>query len=371
MWPFHVMGRLKKERVQHMKKRSLFWDNFKGILIFLVVFGHFIYAYANDLPDSIAHDIYIFIYAFHMPAFVFCSGYFSKSQNARSTASLIKLALYYVVFNTLMAFFAHFYMGTKLKFLTPYYSYWYMLSLIVWRALVGRLGKVKGIVVLSVIISLAVGYISDFSNILSVRRTVAFFVFFVAGYLLDREKVERFLDGRKGWRTILGVITALLVFAAIFQATVHFEVTEGMTLMSTYGKKSNYLHRILVLILASAAIISMFLAVPNRKIPLVSKFGQNSLLIYLAHRFVTLIFYRDIFPAKSYSDIYLVYALLATVVTCIVLGSDKLNRLVAAGVDRATTAISDPDSKTGTWIITTVVLVFIIMLCMKAAPQIK
>lgn len=28
-----------------MKERSAFWDNYKGILIIFVVFGHFIYSY--------------------------------------------------------------------------------------------------------------------------------------------------------------------------------------------------------------------------------------------------------------------------------------------------------------------------------------
>ena len=60
-----------------MKERSSFWDNYKGILIILVVFGHFIYESAVALSGSFANDLFKFIYAFHMPAFVFCSGYFS------------------------------------------------------------------------------------------------------------------------------------------------------------------------------------------------------------------------------------------------------------------------------------------------------
>ena len=127
-----------------MKKRNLFWDNYKGILIFLVVFGHCIYAYASEFSGSRVGDIYTFIYSFHMPAFVFCSGYFSKSVHARSKESLTKLFLYYVVFNTVMAFFAYFYLGTGIKLLTAYYSYWYLLSMITWRAVIGELDKIKG-----------------------------------------------------------------------------------------------------------------------------------------------------------------------------------------------------------------------------------
>lgn len=41
-----------------MKQRIVFWDNYKGLLIFLVVFGHFIYAYASNLEHRFVADIY-------------------------------------------------------------------------------------------------------------------------------------------------------------------------------------------------------------------------------------------------------------------------------------------------------------------------
>ena len=45
-----------------MKERSCFWDNLKGLLITLVVFGHFIYDFATNLQGSIVNDIFTFIY---------------------------------------------------------------------------------------------------------------------------------------------------------------------------------------------------------------------------------------------------------------------------------------------------------------------
>lgn len=58
-----------------MKERNYLFDNLKFLLIVLVVFGH-------SLEEiSLAQDYAIiraWIYSFHMPAFVFISGYFSK-----------------------------------------------------------------------------------------------------------------------------------------------------------------------------------------------------------------------------------------------------------------------------------------------------
>ena len=85
-----------------MQKRVAFWDNYKGILIALVVFGHFIYSTATTYPKSFLNDVFTFIYLFHMPAFVFCSGYLSKSENTGKKPAIVQLLLYYLVFNSAM-----------------------------------------------------------------------------------------------------------------------------------------------------------------------------------------------------------------------------------------------------------------------------
>lgn len=58
-----------------MKERNYLFDNLKFLLIVLVVFGH-------SLEEiSLEHNYAIiraWIYSFHMPVFVFISGYFRK-----------------------------------------------------------------------------------------------------------------------------------------------------------------------------------------------------------------------------------------------------------------------------------------------------
>lgn len=57
------------------KNRVLYFDIVKAVLIFFVVLGHII---GNHTKNPIAKAIYLFIYAFHMPLFVFISGVFAK-----------------------------------------------------------------------------------------------------------------------------------------------------------------------------------------------------------------------------------------------------------------------------------------------------
>lgn len=55
-----------------MKERILWLDNLKGVLIFLVVLGHCL-QFTSQNPDS--DLLFNFIYLFHMPLFMFLSGY--------------------------------------------------------------------------------------------------------------------------------------------------------------------------------------------------------------------------------------------------------------------------------------------------------
>lgn len=60
--------------------RDKSFDFIKGILIFLVVWGHSIQFYIDG--NYLLNPIYIWIYSFHMPLFIFVSGYFgAKTVN--------------------------------------------------------------------------------------------------------------------------------------------------------------------------------------------------------------------------------------------------------------------------------------------------
>ena len=59
------------------QKRNIWLDNVKGFLIVCVVAGHFLES-GIDYHSSMCKSLFLFIYSFHMPLFVFVSGYFSK-----------------------------------------------------------------------------------------------------------------------------------------------------------------------------------------------------------------------------------------------------------------------------------------------------
>ena len=82
------------------KERDYFFDNLKAVLIFLVVLGHFL------LPihgESVLVVVKRLIYVFHMPLFVFVSGYFAKKiykngqYNFKKILYLIKAYIIFVI----------------------------------------------------------------------------------------------------------------------------------------------------------------------------------------------------------------------------------------------------------------------------------
>ena len=72
------------------------WDNLKAFLILCVVTGHILYFYAG--ASTMAKGLYLFLYTFHMPVFIFLAGMFSKhAVRERKTEKVIEYALIYVV----------------------------------------------------------------------------------------------------------------------------------------------------------------------------------------------------------------------------------------------------------------------------------
>ena len=74
-------------------------DNIKGVLIFLVVCGHLI-STLQDAGSTFAIGIRAFIYFFHMPGFIFMSGYLAKGflKKQYKGEKLLSYAWLYLLF---------------------------------------------------------------------------------------------------------------------------------------------------------------------------------------------------------------------------------------------------------------------------------
>ena len=316
-------------------QRSAYWDNAKGLLITLVVLGHYLYAYHNNEDLNLAGVIVGIIYVFHMPAFIFISGFFSRGENAQKPKILIKLAVAYVVFNFSMMGFSFLISGVKLSLLTPYYSYWYILVIIVWRLCIKSLNRVKGIVFISILVALLIGFMGEFTNILAVGRLVAFFPFFLLGYRLNPEKIQKFINGRKPFVKISGFILSAFSIYVAYMVTKTFGISQTDFLMGEYKDFKDVIVRLVIFFVSALVILCFGLAAPVKKLPILAKWGKNSLTIYLCHRIFTIIF-AELFPARQYNAYYVIFALIASAATLFLFGTDYASNLLNKVLDKLT-----------------------------------
>ena len=83
--------------------RIYFYDNLKFILITFVVIGHFL---LHILDYQISKSLFLFIYAFHMPLFIFITGFLSKRLTDKNgnfrLERILGFMILYIIFKILI-----------------------------------------------------------------------------------------------------------------------------------------------------------------------------------------------------------------------------------------------------------------------------
>ena len=174
--------------------RNVKMDNLKGILIVLVVVGHFL---ELCMGKGVSRYLYILIYFFHMPLFVYCSGYFAKCTKVGERI-IKRLLLPYVIFQMLYILFERVVLKNEMKmqFSKPYWILWYLVAMIAWTILLPVVAtdsrkKQLMIFVISVVAALLAGYDSGVGRSMSLSRIIVYFPFFLLGYDLHMWDKER------------------------------------------------------------------------------------------------------------------------------------------------------------------------------------
>ncbi len=303
------------------EKRVKFWDNIKGVLIILVVLGHFLYELRSNLTLELITKV---IYLFHMPAFVFLSGYFSQSESARENEKLFRFLFYYAVGNIFFMWFSAVMYRTTFNLLVPYYSYWYLIALVVWRKGINYITKSKAILPLSIIGALLIGLFPEVDNTLALSRITCFFPFFLLGYGIKKERVKQFLQ-RKGKKEVfLGLVLICTIITIEIIVAPYLSLDE--LLMDPYTNQSQILNRLVIFIIALGMIYGISMVIPKGKIPFLTKWGKNSLYIYIYHRLITLLV-AAFWEHTQHTTSTLVLSIAMTVITCWLTGNDWIAKI--------------------------------------------
>ena len=133
-----------------------------------------------------------------MPLFTFVSGYFCTKSKRTTQEKVIKIFKIYLgvqIFYFLLNKFV-FSSSLTLEFFTPQWTMWYLLSLIFWYILSDYIKDKKKWLILSLIVSLAIGFDDSVGSYASVSRTFFFLPYFVAGMMFKKEYLEKLKNYR-------------------------------------------------------------------------------------------------------------------------------------------------------------------------------
>lgn len=296
--------------------RNHFLDTSKALLIFLVVFGHFLERMIGwNFPES--HTLLAVIYFVHMPAFIFISGLLFKDKNY--IKNIIFFTALYIPFQFLFPVFDALWTGhfnwTLLQ--RPYWILWYLVAMICWTVLTHYLLKTKYPVWIAVFLAMMIGF-SPWNNYdYSLGRIFTFLPFFVVGQVYGQKIMQSIQQFR------YATATAILIFVTILSVVVITNISPYWLYgsLSYQQLKVDWLQgsliRLGIYILSSLGIVAVFAIAHLFKNHFV-QLGRNTLPVYLLHGFVVIRLSKYI-HFHFHIAVNIVLCLLLSLLTCLVL----------------------------------------------------
>lgn len=273
-----------------MKKRIALWDNLKFLLIIFVVIGHYTQQFRAD--NETLQRIYVFIYSFHMPIFIFVTGLFSKKTVDEKNIKKVLPYLTCFFATTLILFITRALLGWAPVFelFSPSGISWYLMSMFFMFLITMLIKDYKPqyIFVLSLIIGVMCGFVqTENPDFFTWMRTLTFYPFFCLGYISDREKIE------KATNKISIKITAVIFFVSIYLLIYFYpkqanKISRLNTARHTYSELGRFAPygwelRLLTYAISFAAIFLLISLIPRKRIKGFTSLGERTLGIYMFH----------------------------------------------------------------------------------------
>ncbi len=278
--------------------RYYYFDNLKFLLTCLVVIGHFIDPMTSS--SQLLRSSFFFIYLFHMPLFIFVSGYFSKSiinEKGFRTEKVFSYIIIYFILRVLEFIILRWVFGkvdTEFRFFNVNGVPWYMFAMAIWLCTIPVIHKFKAIFVLgcTIIIGIIVGYDSTVKDFLCLSRLLVFAPFFYAGYYININQIQNLLNKKI---KVISLLAIVIIFAIIYLNEEFIYNYRGLlTGRNSYVKmelENGAICRIIYYVMASVTSIIFMMLVPRTKV-IFSKLGERTLQVYCLH-FIVYILYKN------------------------------------------------------------------------------
>lgn len=250
----------------------------------------------------------MYIYAFHMPLFLFVSGLFSKKnieqKRYKNIFSFLTLYLFIKIVTAVTK--AVIYHKISIELFSEHGAPWYAFAVFIFllvTILVRNTSKIY-VFVFSVILALISGYDSSIGSFLSLSRIITYYPFFFAGYCFNVDEISEFLS-KKYIKIISAVILIIPAVILFFKTDSIYWLRPLLTNSMSYNalksaRAYGAVYRLIYYIVAflmSGAVISL---TPN-KTPkgYIAKLGSRSVQVYSLH-YIFIYFLYDFLGSHSY-----------------------------------------------------------------------
>lgn len=284
------------------KQRIAIWDNYKCILILGVVLGHMYARY--DEFDNVKRLI-LFIYSFHMPAFVFVSGLFAKKTiNEKRWDKVIGFFLLFLLAKVGRYSYPSITgKENKFVFLNMNDVTWYAFAMFVFCLITILLtatckrANATFVLVILIVVSALAGFVDQFGTYLSLSRIFAFYPFFYVGYVLDAKQVQQFVS--KKWLKAAAIVFFLFVVIFLFVRLDDFyrflPVLKGKTPYSKWKYEGGMavVMRLFWYVYASLFSLAVLAWTPVKQ-SILTTIGSRTMTIYTWHYLLMFLFYSTL-----------------------------------------------------------------------------
>ena len=266
--------------------RDPYYDNVKFLAVVLVVLGHAWYSLDGSRLTEAAH---LFVYAFHMPAFILIAGFFSRrfaTARRKVRRLVVGIGVPYLIFEAAYPLFNHVFHGDRFLWtpLSPYWIMWFLPALFIWRLSTPLWQQLRRPLAVAVAVSLASGLVQLPDP--AVYRVLGFLPFFVTG-LLVRDEHLRWLRTR---RACVPAVLMTLAAAIISLLAVWHMNEEWLSYRAAYHELgvSGFVGMAMRLgtLACGFAMVAAFLALTPRRRMWFTALGARSMYVYLLHGFV-------------------------------------------------------------------------------------
>ena len=319
-----------------MKQRIYKYDNVKAFLIFLVVIGHMTTDYVSD--SHMVRWITLWIYTFHMPAFIFISGLVHKQYITEERSSLgikgethlrwDKVAGFFLCGYGLKIFlqFTRTLMGQNplwhwieepgipwyLFVMAEYEMLFFVMRLIDTGSEVPGKKRIKPWMMITgaFALSAVIGYFPAVGDAFCLSRMINFLPIYMIGYYLDMKKFLPFIKGGKyageadgsdeiiagrriailalSWVTVI-VTMAVCYFGkwGMYSWRKWFTGRRSYEFLQTffsYAYENGWWIRIVVWLIALAITFAIIVIIPDKDLKFITTIGSRTLQVYFWHR---------------------------------------------------------------------------------------